>query len=152
MRQYAYDQLELAFKNIMINEHDLSDKYSIIVPTIDDWEFPLPQDVLKADMMKLNITEWSKEESYLDNSGIYVTTAFGENENHKFFPFTDIAAIFSSEGEEIFIKKHYSLPKPIPEPIPEPITTHTLKSIMHKDTEGTKHSMTKLNLNKPKDK
>ncbi len=150
MQQHTFNQLEKAFKDIITNEHNNSSGYRIIVPTTDDWEYSLPTELLKHELMRLDIINWSREESYLDKSGIYIKIAFGEDENSKFFNFQDIVSIYSIEGEELFTKKYYKKAQTIPEP--DTKISHTLSSIMHKDTPGLKHSKSKLSLVKQKDK
>ena len=150
MKQHTLNQLEKSFKDIMINEHNNSDGYMIIVPTTNDWEYDLPSEIQKTDLMRLDIKDWSREQSHLDDSGLYLTTAFGEDENSKFFPFNEIVSIYTIEGEELFTKKYYKLEQPVPEPAIK--TNHTLKSIMHPDTKELKHSKSKLSLVTPKKK
>ncbi len=150
MNQHTLDQLEKSFKDIMTNEHNLSEGYYIVVPTTNNWEYDLPAQLIEKDLMRIDISNWTKDQSHLDNSGIYLTTAFDEDENSKFFNFKEIVAIFTKEGQEIFTKKYYQLQQPEP----EVKQSYTMQDIMHKDTEGLKHSRSKLKLatQKKKDK
>ena len=148
MKQHTIDAIELAFKNLLLNEEQNSEGYCILVQTIDDWEYELPAELIKTSLMKINIKDWTREESYTDNNGIYVKTAFGEDENSKFFPFNEIIGLYNFEDEQLFIKPYVNkkVSQPVPEPIPEPESKHSLKSVMHPDTQGLKHSRSKLTL------
>ena len=147
MKQHTIDAIELAFKNLLLNEEQNSEGYCILVQTIDDWEYELPAELIKTSLMKINIKDWTREESYTDNNGIYVKTAFGEDENSKFFPFNEIIGLYNFEDEQLFIKPYvHNMKKSVPQPIPEPVDKHSMKSIMHPDIEGLKHSRSKLTL------
>jgi len=154
MKQYTVNNIERAFKELLIAEDKISEGYCIIVQTTDNWEFPLPEELVKKDFMKVDIKNWAREQSYIDDLGIHIITAFGEDENSKFFSFSDIIGLYNFEDEQIFIKPY--IPKNekenVTQPLPEPETKHSLHSIMHPDTEGLKHSQSKLSLVRQKTK
>ena len=151
MNQNTLDKFKPIFNDFIKFEHEHSDGYSLLVPTTDDWEYDLPSTLDDANYMKLEITGWTHEESYLDTDGIYLKVAFGEDENSKFFNFDQILSLMDLDGKPILTNLNY---KPIIDKsiIPEPETKHTMKSIMHKDTEGLKLSKSKLSLVTPKKK
>ncbi len=149
MNQNTLDKFQKVFKDFVQFEHEHSDGYSLLVPTTNDWEFNLPSSLNDANYMKLDIMGWSQEESYTDHSGIYLTVAFGEDENAKFFPYNQLLSLMDLDGKPILTNLNYK-PTTDKSTNPEPETKHTMKSIMHKDTEGLKLSKSKLSLATPK--
>ncbi len=155
MKQHTIDKFNQFFKETLLNEQENNEPYCIIVPTTDNWDNPLPTTITNEDYIRLDIKDWSFENTYADQKGIYVKIAFDQDEYAKFFPYQEIFAILSSKGELIIQKpKELFIQEKIEQKQEEiqPTTSHTLKTIMHKETEGIKHSKSKLSLLKPKDK
>ena len=141
MKQHTIDKIEKVFKELIINEHENSEGYCLIVPTTNDWEYDLPENVKSSNYMQIDIINWTREESYLDDSGIYIKTAFNENENSKFFPFSQIVGLLSKENEIIIAKPHSIKTQ-------EPEKKYSLTDLIKEsnNSEGIKHSMSKLSL------
>jgi len=85
---------EEAFEKIL-RHYDTKDKYAIMVPSFDDWEFPLPKKVLQSPIIRLDIVNWTRENSGVDETGIYIKTAIGEEENSKHFKLPEFLILSS---------------------------------------------------------
>ncbi len=137
IKQYTIDKIEQIFKELVQNEDKYSEEgYCIIVPTIEDWQYPLPSHTKDADYMRIDIVGWTREESYIDESGIYVKTAFEEEENSKFFPYAEILGLITPEGIPIFTKPYVLKTKK---------KTYSLKDVMT-NSKGLEKSKKALSL------
>ena len=65
-------------------------EFSLVVNNKEPWDIPIEK---QADVIKLDIMNWTFDESYVQEDGIYIVTAFGEEENSKFFHFDDVLQI-----------------------------------------------------------
>ena len=125
-------------KEIIIHEFVNSDVVSLMLPTTDNWENgPLPEHVLGSAYMRIDIKQWSKEESFYDDRGINIVLAFGHTENSKFFSWNEIKAVIAPDNT-IMIMKPYDTVKVIEVP-----AELSLKDVMH-DEKGQKKSMESL--------
>ena len=133
MEQHTKDLFKKIFKQIIENEHNNALKYSLVVPVVNDWAHQLPEHVLSSKYMKLDITEWSMEETYITDQGVHVTVAFGSDENYKLFTFEQILSVLDSKDNIIITNYLYGT---IPEPVVE--MKHTLKGLIKptNDPEG----------------
>jgi hypothetical protein len=149
IKEHTIKKIEEVFKELLINEFDNSDSLCLLVPTTDDWEFPLPKNLTEVKNMFIEISDWTKENSYYTDDGVYIVTAFGDDENSKLFRYEEIKAL-ANENKLMLLTKPYDEQ----DINPEPEKQLTLSDIMHKDPEGIKHSMSKLSLvtKKKKDK
>ena len=154
MNQHTIDIFKKVFKEVLENEHNNSSNYSIVVKVTNDWEYELPESVKSNDYIRLELTGWALEQTYITDEGIHVTLAFGEDENSRLFKFNEIIQITDDKAHTIISNYLYSESINVE---PETKTNYTLKDVMHKDTKGLKHSTSKLSLvtpkkQKPKDK
>ncbi len=141
IKQHTIDKIEQIFKELVQNEDKYSKEgYCIMVSTTDDWQYPIPAHTKGVDYMRIDITGWTKEESYLDESGIYVKTAFGEEENSKFFPYSQILGLMTPEGISIFTKPYI---------LKTEEKKYSLKDVMT-NTKGLEKSKKALSLVTPK--
>ena len=147
MEQHTIIAMEQLFETLVRHEFDFSDIITLGVRTTDDWEHPLPKQLLEAEYMTIVISGWSGENSYPTDEGVFIVTAFGDQENSKLFKWEDIKGIFTTEGVPMMVKPY----DPIKE---EPKFTPqlTLSDVMHPETDGLKHSRSVLKKLNPKKK
>ena len=118
----------------------------IVLKNSDTWGIPLPEELKNQETIVLDIKGQSLVDSYVDKSGVFISTAFGDDINTKLFTFDDIIQVITFEGA-ILYQKTLILNEPKDE-----VKTH--KSLSNKahakmDTKGLEYSMKKLrNLNK----
>lgn len=148
MEEHTIEAMEAVFQTLVRHEFDFSDVITLGVLTTDDWEYPLPNELLQEKYMTIVITGWSGENSYPTDDGVFITTAFGEQENSKLFKWADIKGIFTKDGLPLIVKPYDPIKE---EPKPQRPNL-TLKDVMHPETEGLKHSRTKLKRVTPKKK
>ena len=149
MEEHTIQAMEAVFQTLVRHEFDFSDTITLGVRTTNDWEYPLPNELLQSEYMTLVISGWSGENSYPTDEGILIVTAFGDQENSKLFKWEDIKGIFTKEGLPMIVKPYDPIKE---EPKPQRPNL-TLKDVMHPETEGLKHSRSKLRkLNPKKDK
>lgn len=129
-------KLNELMKEVVIDEFINSDIVTIVIPSTNNWKYPLPDFVKGSSYIKIEISNWSKEESFYDDKGINIVLAFGNDENEKFFKWDEIKAVVSSDGNIIIMKPYDTI-----EFAPPP--NLTMKDIMH-DNEGQKKSMESL--------
>ncbi len=153
MYKNTLTKFDAIFKDFIKFEHDNMGDYALLVPVSNDWDYEIPSHLLEANFMRIDIVNWSHEQTFLTDDGVHVTVAFGEDENSRFFKFDEILALMNNKGEPILTNINYKKKIELKsnEKITEPETTHTMSSIMHKEeSEGIKHSMSKLSLVTPK--
>lgn len=136
MEQHTILAMEQLFETLVRHEFDFSDTITLGVRTTDDWEYPLPKNLLEAEYMTIVIKDWSLENSYPTGDGLYVTVAFGDEPNSKTFLWEDIKGIFTAEGVPMIVKPY----DPIKDEEITAIPSIKLKDIMH-DSDGVKRSM-----------
>ena len=137
MEQHTIDAFEQLFEALVRHEMNNSNAVCLGVPTTSEgWEFPLPEKLGEVDFMSLVLREWSKEESYCTDEGVWIVTAFGEQENSKMFYWSDIKGIFLLDGVPLMVKPYDKVVTNIELPLPN----LTMKDVMH-NSEGVKKSM-----------
>ena len=68
------------------------------------WEHSLPQQFKDEKAILLDIKGWSLEQTYLTDEGVFVQTAFGDEENSRLFLFDEIINVVSFEDEVLYQK------------------------------------------------
>ena len=142
MEAHTIEAMEALFETLVRHEFDFSDTITLGVRTTDDWSSPLPKELLESEYMTLVISGWSLENSYPTDEGVFIVTAFGEEENAKLFKWEDIKGIFTSDGVPLIVKPY----DPIKD---EPLPKLSLKDVMH-DSDGVKKSMSIMRKLNPK--
>lgn len=143
MTPHVKDILEECAKILVAQMIEDGHDFMVIIPPFDDWEFPLPEKILKGNGLPISISGWTKEESYVDKDGLFIKTAFGEDENSKLVPFWQIGAIVDEKQNTIFTKP-YPLQDPTPAPMIATGEKHSMKSVMtmpSEDDAGVRDSM-----------
>ena len=113
--------------------------FSIVVPTADDWEFPLDTEIASQKMMMLALNGWSLEQASMSGAyGIYIKIAFGDNENSKVFNLGDIHGVIDKDGKPLFQRVFSGIHQE---------QGYTLKGLI--DSEGAKNSMDAMKRNNP---
>ena len=98
--------------------------FSIVVNADDNWDKPLPKANISQAAFMIKLFDWSLEKSYVkdDLSGLFVQTAFGEEEYSKLFAFSDISIVLDDSGSPLFTRVFES----------EEIKAYSFKDLMHK--------------------
>lgn len=91
------------------------DEYQLAVVADDRWERPLPKDLPKSRLgsdgpmvFVISITGWTREESFYDRErdGMFIKTAFGNDENYAFFPHEEVMGILDMSGHMVYVKTY----------------------------------------------
>ena len=130
-------KLEQALKEVVGEMIYDQEPFSIIVAVTDDWEFPLPREILENNVMRLSLSGWALEQARLDpdlSGGLYVRVAFGDEENSRTFDFSEIHGVLDAELKPLFQRVFDSK---------DDTAKYTLKGLMRSkvDEEGVKRSM-----------
>ena len=142
----SYKELHIKFIQDIIALGFTGDGLKIVLNNSDTWDMPLPEELKDGKSIVLDIKGQSLVDSFVDKSGVFISTAFGDDINTKLFTFDDIIQVITFEGA-ILYQKTLILNEPKAE-----VKTH--KSLSNKahakmDTKGLEYSMKKLrNLNK----
>lgn len=134
--------IEAPFRDLVQNMFKSGVDFGLLVPSTDDWELPLPEST-PSDYMIILIRNWTKEVSHYTTDGVYIRTAFGDYENTKYFPYTEIRGVTDMTMQPLFLKP-YDTTAPTIE-VPKGLS---LKDVMH-DEEGQKRSMAALKKHNP---
>ena len=111
----------------------------------DDWEYALPDNVNK-DGILLDIKNWSLDQSYITDEGIFIQTAFGEEENSKMFSFDDVIQVISFDNQLLYQKVimfENQKPKEVKKPDNGSFKTKKVKPY-DENSDGVVYSMKKM--------
>ena len=81
----------------------------------DTWNKPLPEMIANTVGLMIEVSNWSLEESYLTDNGVFIKCSFDEDEYSKEFIFDDIIMIMSLENEEPCYEKIRVFNEPVTE-------------------------------------
>lgn len=124
---------------------DDNEPFGVIVSQTDDWEFPLPKELVVDKPIFLKISGWALEQSCVEKERLYIRIAFGDNENSKYFHPGEIFAVLDAEGKPLY-QRVFTTEMKKPE--------YTLKSLIGMPPNdapvGVKNSMDAMMKNNPK--
>lgn len=113
MTQIYKDIIEENIYQIVVDLIVNQEGFTILLENHNNWEFPLPENLQKADKFVMDVKNQTLEDSYVDDEGnIIINTMFGEQENSKVLEMCDIAGIMNSDGKTpMFFKPFRTEPK-----------------------------------------
>jgi len=126
--------------NILVEGFDTGGLKLVLVNS-DTWQYALPEPMDAHKQIVLDIKGWALEQSYVDDEGVFIQTAFGDDENSKHFSFDEIINIVTFEGRLLY-QKVMSLEEPKPKE-PEKLKKGigTKMSAENIDNEKVQYSM-----------
>ncbi len=137
--------METALQTLLAEYIADQEPFNIIVPTTDNWEFPLHSDIVKKKSIVLAFSGWALEQVCLvGHNGLYVKLAFGDDENSKTFSLSEVHAVLTNDGSALYQRVFDST---------ETKEEYTLKSLIgmppNSSPEGVKNSMNAMKKNNP---
>jgi len=133
-------QIEL-LKGVL--EEEFYKGVKLVLINSDTWDFDLPETINKMKQIVIDIKGWTLEQSYVDDEGIFIMTAFGDDEYSRHFSFDEVINVISLEGRLLYQKimgldEIQEIPK-----IPK-INAPRKINIKDVSKEGTEYSLMKL--------
>jgi hypothetical protein len=140
MTEYQEIQMDMLAETVL---HGFAEGgVKLVLRNSDTWEYTLPAPLNEHKQMVLDIKGWALEQSYVDEEGIYIQTAFGDEENSKHFSFDDVLNVVTFDGVLLY-QKIMSFDQPAKRV--EPKMEATGKAyIQDEDSEARVYSMRKL--------
>jgi len=88
--------------------------FRIVLWTMDDWDMPLPKDILSRfpEQLVLDITDESLSDSYVNNNEIVLSTGFEEDKYTKIVKKHEIVALTDLKGNPMLVNNFKSLVTP----------------------------------------
>jgi len=114
------DMTESFFAELLFQIDTEFDEYQVAVIADDRWEKPLPDNLPKTRLGSdgpivfiISISGWTRENSYYDQEpdGLFIKTAFGEEENSAFFPHEEVMGLLDMTGHMVYVKTYSIDPK-----------------------------------------
>ena len=102
MNTYQYLQ-----KNLLIATLETGfahDGLKLVLANSNTWEYELPSQFIDHPHIVLDIKGWALEQSYVTDDGVFIQTAFGEDENSKLFSFDEVIQAISFDGILLYQK------------------------------------------------
>ena len=147
MNTYQYLQ-----KNLLIATLETGfahDGLKLVLANSNTWEYELPSQFIDHPHIVLDIKGWALEQSYVTDDGVFIQTAFGEDENSKLFSFDEVIQVISFDGKVLY-QKVMQFEEKIKEP-EQLIKVEDTKSFKGKistsfdeTSEGAVYSMSKM--------
>jgi len=110
--------------------------FNIVISSTDNWEFPLPKNLVAEKHILLSVTGWALEQTYVVDGELYVRLAFGDNENSKYIKPGEIFVVMDDARAPLYQRVFETEMKK---------KTYTLKSLIgmkpNVDPAGLKNSM-----------
>ena len=97
-----YKQIVEDALKALVRAVDADGDYWLVFSTKVSWKNPLPKEILEAPHLIIQITGWSREESAADEGGVFIMTAFGEEQNSCYLPYWEIIAVMDENKEVLF--------------------------------------------------
>jgi len=111
--------------------------FNIVISSTDNWEFPLPKNLVAEKYIFLSVAGRDLEQAYVDNGELYLRLAFGDYENSKYIKPGEILAVMDDTRAPIYQRVFETEIKKK--------KTYTLKSLIgmkpNVDHAGLKNSM-----------
>jgi hypothetical protein len=137
--------------NLVVELLNAGTPFSILISN-KNWDNPLPSNLTNQDYFYVQVNEQTLEDSYYDETKVYIITKFGEQDNSITLYPEDVKAIFTLDRQQPYIFKPYNeTPHMKHINLAKEIGTNPLDNFTKDElTEGVVHSVNCIVLNNPK--
>jgi len=142
----TYNKMTEKFITEVLNAGFSNEGLKLVLANSNTWDYDLPDNLKTQPTVVLDIKDWALDESRVESDGVFVKTAFGDDEYSKLFSFDEILQIITFEGVVIYVKT-MQLEEKVELPTAEEVTVEVSKCGIPQellDSEGVQYSLKKM--------
>jgi len=81
-----------------------NDGFRLVLVNSNTWDFDLPDNLKDQKFINIDLKGWSLEQSIFDDEGIFLQTAFGQDEYSRKFTWDEIVNVLTFDGRVLYQK------------------------------------------------